>query len=155
MGKYNDMIKNTAYIYASGDYPLFACDPKELERIGHIGLVKALDSYDPDCGVDFSTYARAFIAGEMHRYTRDVKYDENVPAFRRKYPLLQEPGSTGEIIIGNNMTQNGRERIKGLTDAGYSLVGWVSSDLMPVKLKHCIKKSVLKNFGKECKDVRD
>lgn len=44
---------------------------EELVQIGSIGLVKAVDGFDPDRGLQFSTYAVPAITGEILRYLRD------------------------------------------------------------------------------------
>ena len=44
---------------------------EDLVQIGSIGLLKAIDHYDPAFGVRFSTYAVPMIAGEIKRFLRD------------------------------------------------------------------------------------
>lgn len=43
----------------------------DLFQIGCIGLMKAIDNFDTDLGVKFSTYAVPMILGEIRRYLRD------------------------------------------------------------------------------------
>lgn len=43
----------------------------DLFQIGCIGLIKAIDNFDPVHGVRFSTYAVPMIIGELKRYLRD------------------------------------------------------------------------------------
>ena len=43
----------------------------DLFQIGCIGLIKALDNFDPAHEVKFSTYAVPMIIGEIRRYLRD------------------------------------------------------------------------------------
>ena len=47
------------------------CEPEDLFQLGAIGLLKAIEKFDPDYGVCFSTYAVPMIAGEMRRFLRD------------------------------------------------------------------------------------
>lgn len=52
----------------------FAAKGVELEdlfQIGSIGLIKAVDRFDPSFNVRFSTYAVPMIIGEIKRYLRD------------------------------------------------------------------------------------
>ena len=42
-----------------------------LFQIGSIGLIKAVDKFDPSYEVQFSTYAVPMIAGEIRRFLRD------------------------------------------------------------------------------------
>ncbi len=46
-------------------------DPEDLFQIGVIGLIKAIDYFDMDYDVKFSTYAVPMIAGEIKRFFRD------------------------------------------------------------------------------------
>ena len=43
----------------------------DLFQIGCIGLIKAIDNFDSNLGVKFSTYAVPMIIGEIRRYLRD------------------------------------------------------------------------------------
>lgn len=43
----------------------------DLFQIGCIGLMKAIDNFNPDMMVKFSTYAVPMIVGEVRRYLRD------------------------------------------------------------------------------------
>lgn len=43
----------------------------DLEQVGSVGLIKAVDRFDPDRGVEFSTYATPLILGEIQHYLRD------------------------------------------------------------------------------------
>lgn len=43
----------------------------DLFQIGCVGLMKAVDNFDPDRQVKFSTYAVPMIIGEIRRYLRD------------------------------------------------------------------------------------
>ena len=48
------------------------CDcPDDLFQVGCIGLMKAVDHFDPSLEVRFSTYAVPMILGEVRRYLRD------------------------------------------------------------------------------------
>ncbi len=46
-------------------------DPEDLFQIGSIGLLKAIDKFDPSFEVKFSTYAVPMISGEIKRFLRD------------------------------------------------------------------------------------
>ena len=47
------------------------CEMEDLFQIGTIGLMKAIDKFDPSFDVKFSTYAFPMIAGEIKRFLRD------------------------------------------------------------------------------------
>jgi len=44
----------------------------DLFQIGCVGLIKAIDNFNIDVGVKFSTYAVPMIMGEIRRYLRDT-----------------------------------------------------------------------------------
>ena len=46
-------------------------NPDDLFQVGCIGLIKAIDNFDIDLGLKFSTYAVPMIIGELRRYFRD------------------------------------------------------------------------------------
>ena len=46
-------------------------DPEDLFQVGAIGLLKAIDRFDVDRGLKFSTYAVPLIMGEIRRHLRD------------------------------------------------------------------------------------
>lgn len=46
-------------------------DPEDLFQIGSIGLIKAIDKFDLNYDVKFSTYAVPMIQGEIKRFLRD------------------------------------------------------------------------------------
>lgn len=46
-------------------------DPEDLEQVGAVGLVKAVNGFDPTRGLRFSTYAVPVITGEILRFLRD------------------------------------------------------------------------------------
>ncbi|MEY9892863.1 RNA polymerase sigma-B factor [Catenulispora sp. MAP5-51] len=53
--------------------------PQDLEQVAYLGLVKAVDNFDPDYGTTFLTYATPIIAGEIKRHFRDTTWDLHVP----------------------------------------------------------------------------
>jgi RNA polymerase sigma-B factor len=54
-------------------------DLEDLVQVGSIGLLKAIDRFDPKRGVRLSTYAHPNIAGEIKRYFRDFGWAVRMP----------------------------------------------------------------------------
>lgn len=46
-------------------------NPDDLFQVGCIGLIKAIDNFNPDLDVKFSTYGVPMIIGEVRRHLRD------------------------------------------------------------------------------------
>ncbi|WP_426504317.1 SigB/SigF/SigG family RNA polymerase sigma factor [Dactylosporangium sp. McL0621] len=51
----------------------------DLAQVAAIGLIKAVDRYDPTRGVSFASYAIPTIVGEIKRYFRDAAWTVRVP----------------------------------------------------------------------------
>jgi RNA polymerase sigma-B factor len=52
---------------------------EDLVQVGTIGLINAIDRFDPERGTKFSTYATPTIVGEIRRHFRDKAWSLKVP----------------------------------------------------------------------------
>lgn len=69
---------------------------EDLVQVGTIGLIKAVDRFETDRGVEFSTYATPTVIGEIKRHFRDKGWAIRVP--RRLQELrMQIGGATAEL----------------------------------------------------------
>ena len=68
------LVRALASRYAGRGEPL-----EDLVQAGSIGLIKAVDRFDVDRGVDFSSYAVPTIVGEIRRHFRDKAWAMHVP----------------------------------------------------------------------------
>src|SRR6476659_8856037 len=69
---------------------------EDLVQVGTIGLIKSVDRFDSDRGVEFSTYATPTIIGEIKRHFRDKGWAIRVP--RRLQELRMQIGAaTAEL----------------------------------------------------------
>ena len=62
----------------------------DLFQVASLALVKAVDRFDPDVGVKFSTFAAKYIVGELKRHFRDRGWAIRAP--RRVQELYLELG---------------------------------------------------------------
>lgn len=73
-------------------------DSEDLEQVASLGLLNAIDRFDPERGVQFSTFAAATIVGELKRHFRDKTWAVKVPrrlqelsiAYQRAVPVLKQ-----------------------------------------------------------------
>lgn len=59
----------------------------DLRQVAMIGLVKAVDRFDPDHGAAFSTFAGRTIEGELKRHFRDATWALKVPRSAKELHL--------------------------------------------------------------------
>ena len=52
---------------------------EDFEQVAYLGLVKAVDNFDPEHGTGFLGYATPMIVGEIKRYFRDRVWSVRVP----------------------------------------------------------------------------
>jgi RNA polymerase sigma-B factor len=72
--RYLPLVRSLARRFASRGQPV-----EDLIQVGSIGLIKAIDRFDLDRGVELSTYATPTIMGEIKRYFRDKGWAVKVP----------------------------------------------------------------------------
>ena len=68
------LVQSLARRYAGRGEPV-----EDLVQVGAIGLIKAIDRFDLDRGVELSTYAVPTIVGEIKRHFRDRSWSVHVP----------------------------------------------------------------------------
>jgi RNA polymerase sigma-B factor len=68
------LVRHLARRYADRGEPL-----DDLVQVGTIGLLKAVDRYEPDRGVPFAAFAVPTVLGEIRRHFRDRGWAVRVP----------------------------------------------------------------------------
>jgi len=72
--KYKHLVKGIASKFINSGEPL-----EDLEQLGYIGLMNALNLYSDQRNVKFETYASWFISGEIRHYIRDKHQKIKIP----------------------------------------------------------------------------
>jgi RNA polymerase sigma-B factor len=77
----------------------------DLIQTATVGLIKAVDKFDPDRGVDFAGYAIPTIIGEIKRHFRDRTWSVRVPRRLQELRLaITEANSTLTHTLGRSPT---------------------------------------------------
>ncbi len=72
--RHEGLVRHVANGYRDSGVPY-----GDLLGVGHIGLVNAVDRFDPERGTKFATFAVPTIRGEVRRYFRDSTWGLRVP----------------------------------------------------------------------------
>ncbi len=77
----NELVESYAplAIYFANRYSGHGSDDADLRQVANLALIKAVDRFDPEYGVAFSTFAGRTINGELKRYFRDRTWTMRVP----------------------------------------------------------------------------
>ncbi|MER7894928.1 RNA polymerase sigma factor SigF [Streptomyces sp. NPDC096046] len=85
------LVRYAAARFRSRNEPM-----EDVVQVGTIGLINAIDRFDPDRGVQFPTFAMPTVVGEIKRYFRDNVRTVHVP--RRLHELWVQVNSATEDL---------------------------------------------------------
>lgn len=125
------LVKSLALKFTVQGYEL-----EDMMQVGFIGLLKAIDRFDPQFDVMFSTYAVPMILGEIKRYLRDdgtIKISRQTKQDVRRMRALAEEfcrreGTSPKLSQLAQMMGESRERIAELMEAQEAMYGMESLD---------------------------
>lgn len=107
-------------------------NPDDLFQVGCIGLMKAIDNFNTDLDVRFSTYAVPMISGEVRRYIRD---NGPIRVSRSLRDIAYKAMQAKEHFITENKREPTIEELSKLTDINESdIVTALESISDPVSL---------------------
>ncbi|MGP1381993.1 MAG: RNA polymerase sigma factor SigF [Thainema sp.] len=69
---------------------------EDLEQIGYLGLIRAIERFDPTQGCAFSSFAVPYIRGEMLHFLRDRGNTVRIP---RRWQDLQKEGQRARLAL--------------------------------------------------------
>jgi RNA polymerase sigma-B factor len=73
IGRYESLVRACAQRYRHSPE-----SPEELMQVGYVGLLKAINNFDPSYGSNLASYAQPCIAGEIKRHFRDKRWHVHV-----------------------------------------------------------------------------
>jgi len=77
----------------------------DLIQVGHIGLLKAIDNYNPSLGNKFLTYATSVIVGEIKHHFRDNSPMIKIPRrIHERYAAIQSTIKTISLSLSKSPT---------------------------------------------------
>jgi RNA polymerase sigma-B factor len=82
VARHQGLAQSIAYRFCQHKHDL-----EDRMQIALLGLLNAVDRYDPDRGVSFSTFAWATIVGELKRFHRNSGWAAHVPRSRQELHL--------------------------------------------------------------------
>jgi RNA polymerase sigma-B factor len=100
--RYGKLVRSCVRQYRSSPEPT-----EDLMQVGYVGLLKAINNYDPEVGDSLSAYAQPCVSGEIKRHFRDKRWQIHVR--RSAQELLLELRKANEELTH----QLGREPAEG------------------------------------------
>ncbi|MFG2618852.1 SigB/SigF/SigG family RNA polymerase sigma factor [Streptomyces sp. NPDC048507] len=94
---------------------------EDIVQVGTIGLIKAINRFDPDRGVEFTTFAMPTISGEIKRFFRDTSWAVKVP--RRLQELRIDTAKAHDALeqdLGREPTDSEMARRLKVTDEEFT-----------------------------------
>ncbi|HEY0716268.1 MAG TPA: sigma-70 family RNA polymerase sigma factor [Streptosporangiaceae bacterium] len=91
IGRYQRLVRSCVRPYQSGPE-----SAEELMQVGYVGLLKAINNFNPDIGVSLAGYAQPCISGEIKRHFRDKRWQVHVRRSAQEL-LLQVRGATEDL----------------------------------------------------------
>jgi RNA polymerase sigma-B factor len=73
VARYRNLVRSCAQRYARSSVPI-----EDLMQVGYVGLLKAINNFDPALGFTLATYATPCITGELKRHFRDKSWPVRV-----------------------------------------------------------------------------
>jgi RNA polymerase sigma-B factor len=89
--RYEPLVRSVARRYHARGEPL-----DDLVQVANVGLLKAIQRYDPDRGFAFTSFATPTMLGELKRYFRDSGWAVHVPR-GVKERALELAGATDKL----------------------------------------------------------
>ena len=73
VARYRNLVRSCVQRYSRGPEPT-----EDLMQVGYVGLLKAINNFDPALGFNLATYAAPCITGELKKHFRDKSWQVHV-----------------------------------------------------------------------------
>jgi RNA polymerase sigma-B factor len=91
VGRYDSLVRSCVHRYR--DTPELV---EDLMQVGYVGLLKAINNFDPAIGGSLAAYAQPCISGEIKRHFRDKRWQVHVKRSAQEL-VLQVRKARGEL----------------------------------------------------------
>lgn len=110
-------------------------DHEDLRQVAYLAILNAIDRFDPDRGIQFSTFASQSMEGELKRYLRDRSWSVRPP--RRSQELHLELRSAEERLLQR------LGRTPGVTELAHELSTTEDDVLLALEARQAYRASSL------------
>ncbi len=112
VGRYDSLVRSCVHRYR--DTPELV---EDLMQVGYVGLLKAINNFDPAIGGSLAAYAQPCISGEIKRHFRDKRWQVHVKRSAQEL-LLQVRKARGELAqeLGRSPSDDELARHLGVTN---------------------------------------
>jgi RNA polymerase sigma-B factor len=101
--RYGKLVRSCVRQYRGSPEPV-----EDLMQVGYVGLLKAINNYDPEVGDNLSAYAQPCVSGEIKRHFRDKRWQIHVRRQAQEV-LLELRKATEEMTHQLGRTPTERE----------------------------------------------
>lgn len=91
IGRYQKLVRSCVRQYRGSPESV-----EELMQVGYVGLLKAINNFNPDFGFGLSAYAQPCVSGEIKRHFRDKRWQVHVRRSAQEL-LLEVRKATEEL----------------------------------------------------------
>jgi RNA polymerase sigma factor (sigma-70 family) len=91
VNRYRPLVRSCVRRFQNSPEPY-----EDLLQVGYVGLIKAINNYDPDAGTGLAGYALPCVSGEIKRYFRDKRWQVHVKRSLQELRLAAR-SSTAEL----------------------------------------------------------
>src|SRR5258706_7143411 len=119
VNRYRPLVRSCVRRFQNSPEPY-----EDLLQVGYVGLIKAINNYDPGAGTGLAGYALPCVSGEIKRYFRDKRWQVHVQRSLQEIPLagrsassqltqaLGHPPSEAELPDPPNITEDELREVK-------------------------------------------